>query len=89
MENTLIILSTALLPVAILVFYICYMDRNRPEPPGQLIKAFFFGILSVFLSLCISIPAGYFGLYSDEPTTTLGAINSAFCGAAMEYMTHY
>jgi RsiW-degrading membrane proteinase PrsW (M82 family) len=81
--QTLIILLTALLPVAILVFYICYMDRNRPEPPGQLIKAFFFGILSVFLSLCISIPAGYFGLYSDEPTTTLGAINSAFCGAAI------
>ena len=40
--QTLIILLTALLPVAILVFYICYMDRNRPEPPGQLIKAFFF-----------------------------------------------
>lgn len=81
--QTLIILLTALLPVAVLIFYICYMDKDRPEPAGLLTKAFFFGVLSILLSLCISIPAGYFGLYYDEPTTMSGAIRTAFFGAAI------
>lgn len=78
-----IILLTALFPVAVLIFYICYKDRKQPEPKSQLVKAFFFGVLSVPLSLCMSIPAGWLGLYTDEPTTILGAINSAFVSAAI------
>lgn len=74
---------TALFPVAVLIFYICYKDRKQPEPKSQLVKAFFFGVLSVPLSLCMSIPAGWLGLYTDEPTTILGAINSAFVSAAI------
>lgn len=78
-----VILLTALLPVAILVFYIYHKDKNMPEPKGQLLKAFFFGMLSIPLSLVMSIPFGVLGLYPDEPTNVLGSICSAFFGAAI------
>ena len=74
---------TALLPIAILVFYIYHKDKKSPEPTGQLIKAFFFGILSVPLSLCISIPLGLLGVYPAEATNILGSISTAFFGAAI------
>ena len=74
---------TALLPIAILVFYIYHKDKSSPEPTGQLIKAFFIGILSVPLSLCISIPLGLLGVYPAEATNILGSISTAFFGAAV------
>lgn len=82
MGNYLILL-TALLPVAILVYYIYHKDKESPEPTGQLVKAFFYGVLSAFVSLGISVPLGLIGLYSNEPTTILGSIGTAFFGAAI------
>ena len=81
--ETFIILLTALLPIAILVFYIYHKDKKSPEPTGQLIKAFLFGILSVPVSFCISIPLGIIRLYSVEATSILGSISTAFFGAAI------
>lgn len=81
--GTIIILLTALLPIAILVFYIRYKDRKSPEPAGQLIKAFLFGILSIPLSLCISLPLEMMGVYPAEATSILGSVSSAFFGAAV------
>lgn len=74
---------TALLPVAILVFYICRKDSASPEPAGQLLKAFFYGVLSVLVSLCISMPWESLGLFSSEATTVAGSIAAAFFGAAI------
>ena len=82
MENTVILL-TALLPVAILTFYIYHKDKNSPEPTGQLIKAFLFGVLSIPLSLCISMPLGAIGAYPAESTSIIGSIRTAFLGAAV------
>ena len=64
-------------------FYIYNKDKENPEPTGQLLKAFFFGVLSVFVSLCISIPFGEMGLYSAESTTIVGAVCKAFFAAAI------
>lgn len=75
------VLLTALLPIAVLAFYIYNKDKEKPEPTGLLLKAFFFGVLSVFVSLCISIPLGEFGFYPSEPTTILGGISRAFFAA--------
>ena len=83
MANTTIILSTALLPIAVLVFYIYHKDKNAPEPVGQLLRAFFIGVLAVPLSLCISTPLESLGLYSMEPSTITGAIGTSFLGAAI------
>ena len=82
MENTAILLI-AMLPVAILMFYIYRKDKNSPEPTGQLLKAFLFGILSIPLSLCISMPLGMLGAYPAESTSILGSIRTAFLGAAV------
>lgn len=46
----LLIILTALLPVAVLAFYIYRKDRLSPEPTSQLVKAFLFGVLSAPLS---------------------------------------
>ena len=81
--ETITILLTALLPIAILVYYIYDKDKNSPEPTGQLVKAFFYGILSVPLSLFISIPLGAMGVYPAEATNILGSISTAFFGAAI------
>lgn len=82
MGNYLILL-TALLPIAILVYHIYRKDKKSPEPTGQLVKAFLFGILSVPVSFCISIPLGIIGLYPVEATSILGSISTAFFGAAI------
>ena len=81
--GTIIILLIALLPIAILVFYIYHKDKKSLEPTGQLVKALFYGILSVPLSLCISIPLGLIGVYPTEATSILGSVSSAFFGAAI------
>ena len=80
---TIYIIFAALLPIVVLGFYIYNKDKEKPEPTGQLLKAFFYGVLSVFISLCISIPLGAFGLYSAEPTTMAGAVSKAFFAAAI------
>lgn len=77
------ILLTALLPVAILVYYIYHKDKKSPEPTGQLVKAFLLGVISVPLSLCISIPLSIIGLYPVEATSILGSVSTAFFGAAI------
>lgn len=77
------ILLTALLPIALLVYYIYHKDKKSPEPTGQLVKAFLFGILSVPVSFYISIPLGIIGLYPVEATSILGSISTAFFGAAI------
>ena len=82
METTIILL-TALLPVVILLFYIYHKDKESPEPAGQLVKAFFFGILSVPLSLRLSIPLGLIGVYPVEVTDIAGGLRTAFFGAAI------
>ena len=77
------IFLTALLPIAVLLFYIWRKDKDKPEPTGQLIKAFFFGVLSIFVSFCISGPLGWMGFYPGEASTIVGALSNAFFGAAI------
>ncbi len=77
------ILITALLPVALLLGFICHKDKCRPEPTWHLVKAFALGVLSVILSLSISIPAAALGVFPESPTTVEGAVRMAFLGAAV------
>ena len=48
-----------------------------------MLKAFFFGVLAVPFSLCVSIPFKELGLYSFELSTIPGAISTSFFGAAI------
>lgn len=56
--TTALVIFAAIAPALWLLFTIYYKDRAQPEPAKWLLKAFFFGILSAFLSLLISIPTG-------------------------------
>ena len=78
-----LIFLTALLPIAIFVYYIYYKDRKSPEPVNELLKAFMYGVVAVPLALCIAIPLGWMGVYPSEPTNALGCISEAFFGAAI------
>lgn len=78
-----LIIFTALLPVAILIWHICRKDRLSPEPTGQLVKAFAFGLLSLPASLFISIPLAIVGLWSFDSVGLLGGISKSFFGAAI------
>lgn len=78
-----LILLTAPLPIVILVYYIYHKDKKSPEPTRQLVKAFFYGILSVPLSFCMSIPLGLIGVFHTEVTSILGSVSTAFFGAAI------
>ncbi len=81
--TTIMMFCTALLPVVILLFYIYRKDNRSPEPAWQLVKGFLYGVLSVPLSLCLSVPFGLIGLYVDEPTSVSDSIRIAFLGAAI------
>ena len=81
--DTYVILLTALLPIVILIYYIYHKDKKSPEPTGQLVKAFLFGVLSVPLSFCMSIPLRQIGAYPAEATTISESISTAFFGAAI------
>ncbi len=80
---TILISLTALLPVAVLLYFILRKDKQRPEPAGQLVKAFLFGALSVFVSLCVSIPFAGMGLFVHNPSTLTESVRISFFGAAI------
>lgn len=79
----LIVIFAAVLPVAILLWYIYRKDNVAPEPTGQLVKAFAFGIVSVFVSFCFSIPLNFLGFYTQYPSDFVEASRLAFMGAAV------
>lgn len=83
MNSSFTVILTALLPAAILVFFIWFKDKNSPEPVKELLKAFFLGILSIPLSLAMSIPFAKIGLYNDDSVTVFGRLCESFFGAAI------
>lgn len=77
------LLLAALLPVAILLYYIYRTDKKSPEPTSQLVKAFFFGILCVPIALCWVTPLEVLEIVPLEPATILDALSISFLGAAL------
>lgn len=80
----LIPLVAALLPVALMFFYIHHKDAGQPEPPKWLWKAGWYGVLSavaaIIVGLFIPEPEGF----TEEGVNTVGgALYMAFCGAAI------
>ena len=76
----ILILISALAPVAVLLFYIFRKDKVQPEPTNWLLKAFGFGVLSVFFSFVFSVPATLLlGMEIDASTYT--SVSKAFADA--------
>lgn len=78
-----LILFAALLPVFLLLYFINKKDGVSPEPKGEIVRALFYGVISLFLSLIISTPLLLLGVFAEQPTTILGALSTAFFGAAI------
>jgi RsiW-degrading membrane proteinase PrsW (M82 family) len=82
----LIVLLSALAPVAVALWYIFRKDSAQPEPTKWLAKAFGYGVLSALLSFVFSIPlGGIFGLELDAEVypSIITAFTDAFLLAAI------
>ena len=78
--SPIILLCAALLPAVILMLFILRRDSKHPEPIGQLVRAFFFGVLSIPVSQLFSTPLMMSGLlpeYHDAFTATLFSFGAA------------
>jgi len=76
------ILIAALLPAALLFYYIYRKDPVK-EPTRELVKGFFYGVLAAPASLLISLPLTYLGLVPVNASTFFQHISVAFLGAAI------
>lgn len=79
----LIIVITALIPAAILGWWIYRKDSIRPEPPRMLIKAFLYGVGSTFVTLVITQLLNIVGLFTYELGSFSGAVSTALFAAAL------
>ena len=77
------VIALAILPALILIYYTYQQDKLQREPVGNLVKAFFYGGLSVFVSLLISVPLMQMGFFSAQIHTLKDAAATAFFGAAI------
>lgn len=78
-----VILAAAVLPAAVLMLFILRRDRLHPEPISQLVRAFFFGILSVPLSFVFSTPLIVSGILPSTYTDAISATFYSFGAAAI------
>lgn len=82
----LLVLISALAPVAVALWYIFRKDSAQPEPTKWLAKAFWYGVLSALLSFVFSLPTSDFlGLELSPETypSVLDAFADAFLLAAI------
>lgn len=56
--DKIVLLLISILPVLVIGFIIYKVDKREKEPIKELIKAFLFGILAVFMTLAISLAIG-------------------------------
>ena len=77
------VIALALLPAIILLYYTYQQDKLQREPVKMIVKGFFWGCLSVFCSLFISLPSMRIGLFPDEINSFWDAFRTSFFGAAI------
>ena len=77
------VIALALLPAIILLYYTYQQDKLQREPVKMIVKGFFWGCLSVFCSLFISLPSMRIGLFPEEIHSFWDAFRTSFFGAAI------
>ena len=77
------VIGLAVLPALILIYYTYQQDKLQREPVRNIVKAFFYGWGSVFVSLLVSVPLMNLGAFPREITTFWDAVRTAFFGAAI------
>lgn len=83
--DVLIILAVALLPVAVLFWYILKQDKYKGEPFSLLFKALALGVWSAVLAAALAYLIISLGIVpdSDNITSLYDAISISFLGAAL------
>lgn len=71
------------LPAIMLFAFIYFKDRRQPEPAGKLLKAFFYGALSIVLTLVMVNVIEMLWLGDESCDTMIGAAYNAFATAAI------
>ena len=79
----ILVILLAVLPAILLLAYTYQQDKLQREPIRSVAKAFFYGGLSVFASLLISVPLMSLGCYPQEIQSLPDAFRTAFFGAAI------
>lgn len=79
----LLLLALACAPGAFIIGYVYMRDRFEPEPLGLLAKSFWYGILSVVVTLVVSLPLMAV-VPIDEKSLTDQAFNAFFMVALIE-----
>ena len=81
-----LVILAAVTPAAWLLWTIYRKDRAQPEPTKWLVKAFVYGVLSVFLSFVVSIPASIvldWDIDKQTYSSFMEAITDSFLFAAI------
>lgn len=86
--DILILLALALAPGAAIGLYIYLKDKHEREPLGLLMRSFFFGILSVFVTLLISRVIGVF-ITIDEQNVGEQAVHAFLIVALVEEFSKF
>ena len=81
MQLFLVILS-AIAPIVAILWYIYRKDKQQPEPPKWLMKAFGYGVVSVFISIALSLAVSALSGF-DLDTDTCYGVPQAFADAFM------
>ncbi len=86
--DILILLALALAPGAAIGLYIYLKDKHEREPLGLLMRSFFFGTLSVFVTLLISRVIGVF-ITIDEQSVGEQAVHAFLIVALVEEFSKF
>ncbi len=84
----LLLLALALAPGGAIAVYIYLKDHHEREPMGLLIRSFFFGLLSIFITLIISAIIGQF-ITIDETSVSEQAIHAFLIVALVEEFSKF
>jgi protease PrsW len=86
--NIFFLLAIALAPGAAIGLYIYWKDKHEREPLGLLVKSFFFGVISTFITLLISWPISR--LVPLDPTSlTQQAVHAFLLVALIEEFSKF
>jgi RsiW-degrading membrane proteinase PrsW (M82 family) len=86
--DILFLLALALAPGGAIGLYIYLKDKHEREPVGLLIRSFFFGILSVFVTILISRVIGLF-ITIDEQSVGEQAVHAFLIVALVEEFSKF
>lgn len=88
MIDIFILLALALAPGMAIGFYIYLKDKHEREPVGLLMRSFFFGILSVLVTVLISRVIGSF-ITIDEQSVSQQAVHAFLIVALVEEFSKF